>query len=61
MRPQQISNIRYHTPKKNQISDITPPKKSNIRYPGTCTPVPPPPPHLNMFYLKEKSIWTEQN
>ena len=32
----------------NQISDITPPRKSNIRYPGTPVsppPPPPPPPH----------------
>ena len=24
--------IKYQTPQKNKISDITPPKKSNIRY-----------------------------
>ena len=30
--------IRYQIsdPKKNQLSDTTPPKKSNIRYQGTC-------------------------
>ena len=34
------SNIRPH--EKIQISDITPPKKSNIRYLGTSVPPPPP-------------------
>ena len=57
--PQQKSNIRYQTPTKvkyqiihplqNQISDITPPAKSNIRYLGT--PVPPPPINIVIYII----------
>ena len=48
--PNQISDIACSQKKpdiwlqKNQLSDITSPKKSNIRYQATPVPPPPPPP-----------------
>ena len=53
MRSQKQSDIWFKNqlsdPQKNQISDITPPKKSNIRY--QPTPYPPPPPPLVSFSM----------